>query len=208
MTKDTPSCALNREKVMRGKTSAIIYMPILAKLFRLFSFPTLLSDLKLTGKQIGKIVGTTSFLKLEISLNGQLKSLNLLKSSRAVFTNKNNQSIDYLTILFVVVFTLLRVTQYCIPVPSVIRRDSNPHITIDKHVHNIQNPTIRALLDKGILEIKDDTLVPGIKFSGVLLYLLIAEFLTILYSYNRKYFYSSRLLNKVRVFNLLCSFRL
>ena len=141
-------------------------------------------------------------------LNNPIKIVKLAKSIDTVLSNKKSHTVDYITILFLMVFIFMRVAQYYSPPPSLGRRDNGGQQLILKLNLNVQTHNIEKLLDKGIIEFKNDHLVPQIKFSGILLYIFLAGFLTSLFKYRHVSHYPIYSLNKGRVINLLCSFRL
>lgn len=141
-------------------------------------------------------------------LNSPIKIVKLAKSINTVLSNKKSHTVDYMTMLFLMVFIFMRVAQYYSPPPSLGRRDNSGQQLILKLNLNVQTHNIEKLLDKGIIEFKNDRWVPEIKFSGILLYVLLTGFLTLVFKYPYGSYCPRYSLNKGRLINLLCSFRL
>lgn len=85
---------------------------------------------------------------------------------------KKDHCVKYITLIFLAVFMLLRVTQYYSPAPVISRRSDTYQSTGENIYLHSQRMNIVSVWDKYILEIKNDTTIPKIKFSGMVLYLM------------------------------------
>ena len=125
-----------------------------------------------------------------------------------MFNIQKDHCFRFITSLFLVVFVFLKVTQYYNPVPIIARRDDHNQRSSEKLNLHLQKLSFSRLMDKCVIELKDESFVPKIKFSGTILYLFYSALLFPLLRYPKKEFKEMHCPPKDRLCSTLCVFRL
>lgn len=121
---------------------------------------------------------------------------------------RKDHRVKYVTMLFLAVFVLLKVTQYYSLVPIISRRNElqlNAGGNAYSHLHQL---SFLWVMDKCVLEVKDDTTIPKIKFAGTVLYLTFSGLLITLLQRRKVYPYQAHYDSDHHSCTTLCTFRL
>ncbi len=121
---------------------------------------------------------------------------------------KKDNRFRNITILFMVLFVFLKVSQYYNPEPIMVRRSDHTERGYAKFNLNIQRVSYSRLMDKCAIELKDESLVPKIKFSGTVIYLFFSAILLPPLKYYKVYVYEPHRPTPIRLCTKLCTFRL
>jgi hypothetical protein len=123
-----------------------------------------------------------------------------------VLVSKREHIVKYITVIFMVLFTLLKATQYNYPVQFVTTGKATRLNAISKN--DVQQVSFLRHIDKSLIERFYGSPVPPAKCLGTIFAILSVLFLYALLQYNNNYTYPYQSLSPKQVRASLCIFRL